>query len=177
MRSYLALWCYLLTPCIYLTNLKKSPQPSPVPSLHPSPPFPNCMFPCVTTLLENRKRTDSWVEQQIWPTEHNHKTFPDSGRGKCRLVSLGTEESILKLKFTFGPGQAGCLLVWSPNLSKQGSACSGSYSDRWLPGHQRDTVLLLLIQKVGRMRKCGRWDNAASPLGQNHQASDFERQF
>lgn len=77
------------------------------------------MFPCVTTLLENRKRTDSWVAQRLWPTKHNHKTFPDSEWGKCRLVSLGTKGAILKLKFTFDPGQAGCL-VRRPNLSKTG---------------------------------------------------------
>lgn len=45
--------------------------------------------------------------------KHNHRTFLDSARGKCRLVSLGTGGSILKLKFTVGPGQAR-----RPNLSK-----------------------------------------------------------
>lgn len=45
--------------------------------------------------------------------KHNHRTFLDSERGKCRLVSLGTGGSILKLKFTVGPGQAR-----RPNLSK-----------------------------------------------------------
>jgi len=147
MQSYLALWYYLLTQCIYLTHLKMPPKPL---------PFPNCMFPCVTTLLENRKRTDSWVAQRLWPTKHNHKTFPDSERGKCRLVFLGTKQAILKLKFTFNPGRAGCL-VWGPNLSKQGLAGSGSYSHRRLPGHQRAPVLFLRTQQAGHMRKM--WDH------------------
>lgn len=174
-------WVYLL---YFLTNLKKLPHPSPLScSLLPSIFSRNACFHVLqlcwkTEKKKEKKRPESWVEQQIWPTRNNHKTFPDSERGKCRLVSLGTEASILKLKFTFQNhlGQAACL-AWRPNLSKQESVRSGSYSDRWLPGHQRNAVLLFLIQQVAGMRKCGHGDYTPSPFGQNCQYSDAETQF
>lgn len=74
----------------------------------PYAPFPNSMFPCDTTMLENRKRTDSWGEQsQFWPTKNDHKTFPDSEGGKCRLVSLGSGKSILEAEVHLWPRAAG----------------------------------------------------------------------
>lgn len=130
----------------YLLN-----RPHKAPSPLPFSLFPNCMFPCVRTLLEKRKRTDSWVEQQLWPTKHNHKTFPDSEWGKCRRVSLGTEESILKLKFTCDPGQAG--LSWGLTFQNRDWPARGAILTADYQATNATQSWLLLIQQAGHMRK------------------------
>lgn len=97
---------------VYLLNKPQKPPP---------PPFSFLELHVSMCYNLAGKQKKNWLMSGATNLTHKAQppTFPDSEQGKCRLVSLGTKEAILKLKFTFDPGQAGSL--WRPNLSKQGA--------------------------------------------------------